>query len=237
FASSTLSQYSASSRSTSPLSRSHAAWISVPDHLHLPISSAMNCCGWSKINALGSAAISLPLAALRPSNRSRLHVAPSTIGRGDWLEVVPLPRRPLAELLSIDTCSSLGMPVPLNGHEHQLKVELALVLPFLDALLRDLHQICFNVLHVALRRRDAPAALRTNRRAAKDVSALLALHRLLFALALLEPSRILNAPPRRERPVVIILSHAETHHIPRMIENEAVILARCRPETAPKHLK
>src|SRR5690606_2221269 len=144
----------------------------------------MSCCGWSKINAIGSAAISLPLAALSRSNGSRLHVTPSAIGRGNWLGVDPLPGRPLAELLSIDTCSALGMPVPLNGHEHQLTVELALVLPFLDALLRDLHQICFDVLHVALRRGNPPPALRADRGPTENAPALLAVHRLVVAFAL-----------------------------------------------------
>src|SRR5690606_8314872 len=181
----------------------------------------MSCCGWSKINALGSAAISLPLAALRPSNRSRLHVAPSAIGRGNWLEVVPLPGRPLAELLSIDTCSSLGMPVPLNGHEHQLTVELALVLPFLDALLRDLHQICFDVLHVALRRGNPPPALRADRGPTENVPALLAVHRLVLAFALLESRAVLNATSIREHPGVVVLGHTEPHHVSSVIQHEA----------------
>src|SRR5690606_25452209 len=124
-----------------------------------------------------------------------------------------LPGRPLAELLSIDTCSSLGMPVPLNGHEHQLTVELALVLPFLDALLSDLDQVGFDVLHVPLRRRDLPSALRAHRRPPEDMAAFLALHRLVRALALLESAAVLNPPTRRERPCVIVLGHAEPHHI------------------------
>src|SRR5690606_40888318 len=122
-------------------------------------------------------------------------------------EVVPLPRRPLAELLSIDTCSSLGMPVSLNGHEHQLSVELALVLPFLDALLRDLHPICFDVLHVALRRGNPPPALRADRGPTENVPALLAVHRLVPAFALLESRAVLRAPSTRERPGVVVLRH------------------------------